>query len=255
MSAALGSGCMRQKKSGKYKTVRQTIVLDGIEMTVTKKKMKNLYIRVLPPDGTVRISAPLQMDDETIDRFAMSRLEWIRRQKSRLQQADVPVSYDSGEIHNLWGEPYILEVRSGGRGSVRTEENRIVLTAPAESTAEDREKICREWYRRELNKKVCSLREKCEGIVGEQANEWRTRYMRTRWGTCNVQKRRIWLSLELAEKPVQCLEYVMLHELTHLLERRHNTRFWKFMDRFCPEWRTIRARLNQREGRGWPGES
>lgn len=223
------------------------ILLDGISVSVIKKPIKNMYIRVLPPDGAVKISAPRAVSDEDVRRFAESKIEWIKKQRESFAHmpGEGEREYVTGEYCELWGHRYRLKVQEsdyGNRVSLSGEE--LVLRIKGENDAGRREKVLNEWYRRQMRQAVPALLKKCEGVVGVRAEEWHIKNMRTRWGTCNVREKRIWLNLQLAKKPPECLEYVIVHELVHLLERNHNKRFYGYMDQFYPGWREVRRRLN-----------
>lgn len=223
------------------------ILLDGISVSVIKKPIKNMYIRVLPPDGAVKISAPRAVSDEDVRRFAESKIEWIKKQRESFAHmpGEGEREYVTGEYCELWGHRYRLKVQEsdyGNRVSLSGEE--LVLRIKGENDAGRREKVLNEWYRRQMRQAVPALLKKCEGVVGVCAKEWHIKNMRTRWGTCNVREKRIWLNLQLAKKPPECLEYVIVHELVHLLERNHNKRFYGYMDQFYPGWREVRRRLN-----------
>ncbi len=224
-----------------------TIRLGNIEISVTKKKIKTLRMSVIPPDGKVKISAPLRASDEYIKSFALSRMEWIEKHQKKFQSRTEPSlhRYVSGEFHLFQGQPYILEVRYEEKkpGVLLHEDTLIVCVRPG-STMEKCRKTINDWYRSELKKQIPLLIEKWSQIVGEAPLEWGVKNMRTRWGSCNTGAKRIWLSLRLAEKPVLCLEYVVVHEMVHLLERGHGKAFTAHMDSVLPEWRIIRDDLN-----------
>lgn len=223
-------------------------VLAGIELLLIRKRIKNMYIRIMPPDGEVRLTAPLRASVDVLEKFVGKNSDWIlkKRGELRLRPVEIPSEYISGEKHFLWGRQYELSVELAEKNSVSVSDGRIMLGLVEMGTREKREKILTEWYRKELKAAVENCLHQCEMIAGKQASEWGVRNMRTRWGTCNVAKRRIWLNLQLAKKPKECLSYVILHELTHLYERHHNARFYGYMDKFCPGWREIRELLNRR---------
>ena len=219
------------------------IVIDGIPIAVEKKRIKNIYLRIRP-DGTVHLSAPRGMSEAAIRAFARSRAGWIQQHRQRLQPPPPPLQYVSGETLLLWGEPYPLRVVPGdGRGAATLREGTLFLYAGPESTRQERQAAVKSWYREQLLSAIPSVRQACEAIVGQRAAEVRVRDMRTRWGTCSVARRRIWLSLQLVQKPPACLRCVMTHELIHLLEPSHSPRFWTLMDRFCPDWREVHRLL------------
>ncbi|MBQ8633235.1 MAG: M48 family metallopeptidase [Lachnospiraceae bacterium] len=228
-------------------------------LTITRKKIKNMYLRV-HPDGTVTVSAPKRASDKVIWDFINSKTEWVLMQLEKLeerkkaeQQAGIKQpaesTYLSGEIHYYWGCPCKLLVKeTTGHSNVEFLENQqnILMHAPANSTTEQRKHLLEEFYRRELKAVVPHLLEKYVVIVGKSPEEWRIRNMKTRWGTCNTKEGRIWLSLNLAKKHPDCLDYVIVHELTHLHVPNHSKAFWARMDVYYPEWREVRKRLNER---------
>ena len=248
--------------------------LNNLPINITRKKIKNMYLRV-HPDGTITVSAPRRVSDKVIWDFIRSRTDWIVEQREKMlkRQNTVPmeeITYSTGEIHYLWGQPCRLLVEeTTGRGSAVFVENsglgelsvpedvtknvcdsavfgNIVLRVPKSSTIEQRKHLLEEFYRRELKAVIPHLMEKYVAIVGKSPAEWRIRSMKTKWGTCNVQDKRIWLALNLAKKHPQCLEYVIAHELTHLHEPNHSKAFWARMDVYYPKWREVRKLLNER---------
>lgn len=224
------------------------MVLSGITISVTKKSIKNMYIRVIPPDGKVQITAPYTVSDDSIRRFAISRIAWIKKQKKCFeeQSRQTKRQYIAGESYYLWGRRYRLDVQySNVRNQVYLAGGKLVLQVRKESTSKQRENVLNEWYREQMKQVVPNLLKKCENIVGVQVGEWHIKNMRTKWGTCNIEKKRIWLNLQLAKKTPECLEYVIIHELVHLLERNHNDKFCEYMNCFYPNWREVKNHLNQ----------
>lgn len=222
--------------------------IGNVSIAVTKKNIKNMYIRVLPPDGTVQITAPYSASDDAIRMFAVSRISWIKKQKQNFEEQarQTKRQYVTGESYYVWGRRYRLDVQySNIRNAVFLMDGRLILQVRSESTPEQREHVLNDWYREQLKSKLPEVIRKCEQIIGAQASEWRIKNMRTKWGTCNIDKKRIWLNLQLAKKTPECLDYVVTHELVHLLERSHNERFQKYMDAFYPDWRVIKETLNQ----------
>lgn len=218
------------------------MVLDGIEIKVDKKRIKNIYIRIKPPAGEVVISAPLHMRDEDIYSFAESKLEWIKNRRRKYEGAG-SLRLVSGEKIYLWGSPYALVIKEG-RGRAEASGESIIIYAPQDSSFEQRRAELNSLYRRELSKNISELAPQWEQRTGLFADEWRIRDMKTRWGSCNTVRRRIWLSLGLVEKPVCCLEYVIVHELCHLLVPNHGADFKALMDRFYPDWKKVKKLLN-----------
>ncbi len=218
------------------------MVLDGIEIKVDKKRIKNIYIRIKPPAGDVVISAPLHMRDEDIYIFAESKLAWIKNHRRKYEGA-VSRRLVSGEKLYLWGNPYTLVIKEG-RSRAETAGENIIIYVPQGSSFEQRQAALNEFYRRELLQKISELAPLWEQVTGLFADEWRVRDMQTRWGSCNTVRKRIWLSLKMAPYPVCCLEYVIVHELCHLLVPNHGADFKALMDRFCPEWKKVKRLLN-----------
>lgn len=221
----------------------------NIEALIVRKPIKNLHLAVLPPAGKVRISAPLSMKDDAIRTLLATRLGWIKRQqeKFRTQERQTPRDYVSGESHYYWGKRYRLVVLYEDKPagvSIKGKE-RLVLSVRPNSDRNKREQTMMDWYRRELRQVANGLIEQWQKSVGVPLKEWGIKRMKTRWGTCNQKAGRIWLNLELAKKPEQCLNYIIVHELTHLLEKKHNDRFRKYLDSFMPQWRQYREELNR----------
>ena len=216
---------------------------------VVRKNIKNLHISIHPPTGRVRVSAPMRFDDQAIRLAIISHLGWIRRkQRSFADQArQSKREMVTGESHYFGGQRFRLNViEQQGSPGVRLANNHTLelSTRPGADQSKRRE-ILDQWYRQHLRHEIPSLVERWEPTIGVKVAEWRIKRMKTRWGTCNMQARRIWLNLELAKKPPMCLEYVLVHEMVHLLERYHNDRFKAYMDQFMPQWRIYRDQLNQ----------
>lgn len=222
--------------------------IEEVEITVEKKNIKNIHLSVYPPIGSVRISVPKRVKDDDVRLFALRKLGWIRKQQKKFkeQERETPREFISAESHYFKGRRYLLEViESNEKPSVILKNKKILLKVRPNATLEKKQSVIDEWYRDYLKRISTELIEKWENIIGVKSNELGIKKMRTRWGTCNTQAKRIWLNLELAKKPVNCLEFVIVHELVHLLERTHNKRFIGFMDKFMPNWRHHRDELNQ----------
>lgn len=196
----------------------------------------------------MRVAAPLAVDDEAVRLAVVNKLAWIKRQRVRFQaQPRQSVRrMVSGESHYFLGQRYRLRVVEEGGAARLTLRGKatMLLNVPADSTLEKRQEILQDFYRTELKKLVPELLDKWQPVLGVKVNDWGIRRMKTKWGSCNIEARRIWLNLELAKKPVQCLEYIIVHELTHLLERHHNERFVQLLDQHLPQWRMLREELN-----------
>jgi len=217
------------------------IVVNDIDVQIIRKKIKNLHLRVYPPDGRVCVTAPMCINDEEV-RFAVrQRFVWIRAQQHRLAKMPpkIPCQMITGENHDYMGRTYSLDVieRQGRHEVVLKNNSRLLLYVRPGVNADKRALILNEWYRQEIKALIPELIRKWEPIMGVKVDDWGVKKMKTRWGTCNIGARRIWLNLELMKKPMACLEYVLVHEMVHLLERYHNQNFKAYMDHFLPEWR------------------
>lgn len=223
-----------------------TINISDIPIDVSKKNIKNMHLYVKPPNGNVMVSAPLSMSDEAIERFVRTKVNWIKQQVEKFdnQPRQSQREYISGETLFVWGKQYYLQTEYSNKNSLVLSGDKAVLTVRKESTALQREKFIREWYRDLLKAEINVLLAKCEKTTGLKATSWQTKYMTSRWGTCNTQSGKIWLNLQLAKKTPECLEYVIIHELAHLIEKNHNERFVSLMDKFMPMWREIKMTLN-----------
>jgi predicted metal-dependent hydrolase len=186
------------------------------------------------------------MDDEAIKCFAISKLDWIKKQRDKFKTQDkFSLEYKTGEIHCLFGKRYELEVvENNGRQFAELKDDHIILHVRKDSSFEKKEKLMQEFYREKLKGAVPEYIEKWEKIIGVSIESWAVKLMKTRWGTCNTRSRKIWINLELAKKNKLCLEYIVVHELTHLLERGHNKTFYNYMDGFLPDWKKIKKELN-----------
>ena len=225
------------------------IEVAGIPIEVVRKDIKNLHVGVYPPIGRVRVAAPLRFDDDALRMAVISRLPWIRRQQAeyRHQDRQSQREFVSGESHYFEGRRYRLDVlEHDGPPAVRLPNRATMeLRVRPRTGREKREEILERWYRQQLRARVPALLEKWEPKLGVQACEVRIKKMKTRWGTCNSEVGRIWLNLELAKKPPVCTEYIVVHELVHLVERSHNGRFRDLMDHALPQWSLYRDQLNQ----------
>ncbi|MDK8253319.1 MAG: SprT family zinc-dependent metalloprotease [Dialister micraerophilus] len=222
-------------------------LIGGVEVKITKKSnIKNLYIRVNPPEGNVTLSAPLNYLDDEIRLFVLKKLPEINavRLRMRSQVRQTKREFISGESHYLWGKPYRLDVEVGtNKYSIKKMPNKILFSVPEGASAEHKEKIFNEWYRSELKRVLQGLIPSVEERMNFGANEYRIKDMKTRWGTCNIDKKRIWLNLQLAKKPIECLEYVLVHEMVHLLEKNHTHRFNALVSEYYPTWKDVEKTL------------
>lgn len=234
---------------GAAKEISSQISVGDYRIEVLRKNIKNLHLSVHPPTGRIRISVPRQMDDESIRRYVVSKLAWIIKHLTGFEQVErhPHKDYISGESHYLEGKRYLLNVIPDSRI------NRICLRdgvyidlyEKPGTPIRHRPLMIREWYRARLKARVEPLINKWQDIIGVQINAWAIKQMKTRWGTCNILARRVWINLELAKKPDDSLEYIIVHELLHLLEKRHNDNFKALMDRYLPDWRVRKEVLNR----------
>lgn len=228
--------------------MKKTITIDDIEIKLTKKKIKNIRLSVHPPHGEVRISAPFSVKDKTIRSFVLEKLEWIKTQQNKFKNSKVAAlpSYLAGESHYFLGNKYVLNMININKNPSKVElrEGYIDLYIKVGCTKEQRERLLKEWYRKQLKERISALIAKWEPIMGVKVEEFGVKQMKTRWGTCNTSAKRIWINLELAKKSPDCLEYIVVHEMVHLLERNHNEKFNAYMNQFLPHWPSIKAQLN-----------
>jgi predicted metal-dependent hydrolase len=230
-------------------TDRHSITVSDLSVEVVRKNIKNLHLGVYPPLGRVRVAAPLAISDDAVRLAVVGKLGWIKRQRAQFQAQPRQSQRRmvSGESHYFMGQRYRLRVVEG------TVPMRVVLRGKAaldlfvrpDTSTERREELLQAFYRAELKILIPTLLDKWQPILGVEANAWGIKKMKTKWGTCNIAARRVWLNLELAKKPIQCLEYILVHELLHLIERHHNDRFRGLMDQYLPQWQTHRDELNR----------
>lgn len=224
-----------------------TLTLGDIRVDVVLKDIKNVHLSVHPPNGRVRIAAPTRMELSNIRLYAISKLDWIKSQQRKLkaQQRETPREYLERESHYVWGKRYLLEVHeSDAPSSIELKHRKLRLTVRPGTPEEKREQIMDRWYRDQAKCEAGKLIHKWEPIIGVKANGFYVQRMKTRWGSCNTNARTIRLNTELAKKPLECLEYIVVHELVHLLERTHNDRFRGYMENFLPNWQHVRRQLN-----------
>ena len=221
--------------------------IGNLSVEVRRKAIKNLHIIVLPPSGAVRVSAPLKMSDDAVRMAVASRLLWIKKQQRSFENQAREPAHEmlSGESHYLWGKRYLLEVLpTRGKHRVEVEHRKIKLFVRPNTDLKNQIAVIETFYRNELKREIAQLLVKWQPQMGVIAKRFGVKKMKTLWGSCNTDTASIWLNLELAKKPPECLEYVVVHELTHLLERHHNARFMAHMDNFLPNWQIIKQRLN-----------
>ncbi len=229
-------------------TNHNTIELGDISLDVIHKDIKNIHLSVHPPLGRVTISAPLQMDLESIRLFSISKLGWIRKQQAKLknQKRETAREYVTRESHYYLGQRYLLKVIEQNQApKVILKHNTIELYLRKGASVEQREEVLQSWYRQQLRELIPQYIAKLEKKMNVKVAEVCIRTMKTKWGTCNVKAKRIWLNTELAKKPIESIEYILVHEMAHLLERNHNEKFIFYMDKFLPKWKHLREKLNR----------
>lgn len=219
-----------------------------LEIQLHRKAIKNLHLSVLPPDGCVRVSAPLMMTDTAIRMAVISRIPWIRKQQSSFinQSRQSAREMVNGECHYVWGRKYRLNiVYSTGQHRIEfANANRLDMYVRSETSMQNKNKLIEIFYRQLLQERLNHLCSSLMPKIGVTPDFIRIRKMKTRWGSSNPSSKRIWINLELAKKPVECLEFILVHELVHLIERHHNERFVMYMDQFLPQWRERKILLN-----------
>ena len=224
------------------------VVIGDIPVDVVLKDIRNIHLSVHPPAGRVRLSAPVGMDIDTLRLYAISRLGWIKKQQRKLrgQERETPREYLNRESHYLWGKRYLLKiVEREAPSAVDVQHSAILLYIRPDASQEKKQSLLDAWYRKQLKAAIPDLIALWEKRVVVRVNEFGIKKMKTKWGTCNPDARRIWVNLELAKKPKECLEYIVVHEMVHLLENHHNERFMALMDDILPKWRSLRDDLNR----------
>ncbi len=235
-----------------YLTVR------GISVDVVYKDIKNLHIGVYPPVGRVRVAAPKSLDEEHVRLAVVQRLPWIKRQRDQLQavQRQSEREMITGESHYVWGGRYRLKViERPGRAHLELDGDRLLLYMPPGTDVDRRRQLLDRWYRDQLRSAIPGLIAAWEPVLNVSVPQWTIRRMKTKWGSCNRKSGHIWFNVELAKKHPDCLEYIVVHEMTHHLERNHGQRFSTLMDGFLPDWRSRRDQLNLAPlaHEEWPG--
>ena len=224
----------------------QQMKVGGIQVDIVKKDIKNLHLAVYPPSGRVRIAVPLRVNDESIRLLIVSKLSWIKKQQKKFaeQERQSEREYVTRESHYYQGRRYLLNVNEDEERNAVVIKNKRVIDLRVKH-GYSKEEIMKEWYRAQLKKEIQPLLKKWQKKIGVEASYCGVRLMKTKWGSCNISEKRIWINLELAKKPKQCLEYIIVHELVHLLERHHNDRYKKLMDTYIPQWRAYKDELNR----------
>ena len=228
--------------------MRDTLNLGDFQAEVTRKAIKHVHLSVLPPAGKVRVAAPAHVPLETIRLFVIAKLAWIRQQqrKLRAQEREAPRDYLAKESHHVWGKRYLLELsHADAAPAVNLSPRKLHLRVRPDADAARCEAVLAAWYRQQLHQAVPALLAKWEPVLGVKTRRVHVQRMKTKWGSCTATTRDIRLNTDLAKKPPECLEYILVHELVHLLEPSHNQTFVGLMDLFLPHWQQLRRRLNR----------
>lgn len=229
--------------------IKKEIKVSNLLVEIVRKDIKNLHLGVYPPSGRVRVAVPLKTSDESIRLLIISKLSWIKKQQTKFlaQERQTKRDYISGESHYFLGRRYLLnviDIEPVPRIEIKRKTQMHMYIEP-NSSLKHREKLLDNWYRLEINKQITPLLEKWSKIIGVRVNDVSVRKMKTKWGTCNSKLKKIRLNLELIKKPVHCLEYVLVHELIHLLEKKHSDKFQEHMNKYLPKWKQLKQELNK----------
>ncbi|MBT3052893.1 MAG: M48 family metallopeptidase [Candidatus Thiodiazotropha sp. (ex Codakia orbicularis)] len=228
-------------------TGKPMIIVSDIPVEIVRKNIKNIHLAIYPPDGKVRISVPQSITDDNVRLAIVSKLSWIKKRQDEFkkQPRQYERFYVSGESHYYQGRRYILDVvERHGKHSFHLKSNaRMLLRVNPGTSKENRSLAVNNWYRQQLKRDISRLLEKWQPVIGKEVSSWGVKKMKTKWGSCNIADRRIWINLELAKKSPACLEYILVHELVHLHERHHNDNFKRLMDTCLPHWRQSREVL------------
>ena len=254
MFKALGKNLFKNSKKSKkkYDTIKviqkKQIDVGNVRIDVEFKNIKNINLKVHNPSGKVSISAPENADMKYLQQFAVSKLDWIQKhqEKISIHSPKYQKEFITGENHYFLGKVYTLEViESHCKSKIQLDSDRIIMIIPFGTICEQKQKYLDEWYRFQLKMLLPDLISKWEKVIKVKINEFGVKKMKTKWGTCNRTAKRIWLNLDLVKKPVEVIEYILVHELVHLLERYHNKRFYGFLSQFLPDWKILKEELNK----------
>lgn len=229
-------------------TGSEDIFIGGIEVQVNRKAIKNLHLSVLPPHGRVRLSVPHGTSEQAIRLAIINKLVWIKQQQTDFAAQPRQSSREmvSGESHYLWGKRYRLSIvdTTGKHAVTEKGVTKLELAVTKNTSVDNRLKLLNGFYRMRMQESIAKLLPHWQIKLGVESNDIGIKKMKTKWGSCNIQAKRLWLNLELAKKPAECMEYILVHELVHLIERHHNDRFRTIMDKNMSDWRERRNLLN-----------
>lgn len=219
-----------------------------LKIEIVKKDIKNIHLAVYPPLGRVRLTSPKDINDSTIRLYAISKLSWIKKQQRNFKKRDRESqrNYIGRESHYFFGKRFLLKLNEVELPAKVLIKNKtyLELTVRPDTSRDRKEKLLEEFYRVELKKRIPELIEKWEKKIGVKVSSWGVKKMTTKWGTCNREAKRIWINLELAKKPIECLEYIIVHEIMHIIERHHNDKFMSLMTKHLPRWKQLKNELN-----------
>lgn len=219
--------------------------LGELVIEIRRKPIKNIHLRIYPPDGQVKVSAPQQIPLDTVKKFIETKRDWIYSQRIRCLKlpSQAVLNFESGEQYLYLGTAHTLKLYQSVKQKIVIEPGTLHCHFKPDSLQTEKQKFLDNWLRQQMNFLLSPLIAKWQSIIGVQVGSWGVRVMKTRWGSCNPTKKRIWLNLNLIKKNIICMEYVLIHEMVHLLEASHNKRFYAFMDQFLPQWRDIQKLL------------
>lgn len=222
------------------------IVVSGLEIAIERKDIKNLHIGVYPPNGKIRVATPLKLNDEAVRLAVISRLSWIKKQQQSFlnQPRQTKREMVSGESHYLFGKRYLLDVKyENTKHLIIKKHSKLLISVKENTTRENRLKVLEKYYREHLNIELEKFIEKWKNIIGVNIDSWKIQKMKTKWGSCNIEDKRLLFNLELAKVPVECIEYIVVHEMIHLQERHHNDNFKALMDKYISDWQSRKEEL------------
>ncbi|WP_036459485.1 YgjP family zinc-dependent metalloprotease [[Mycoplasma] imitans] len=233
----------------KIKTINKILMIAGFKVNVTKKQgVKNVYLKVKPPLGDIFVSCSYNSSDQAIIDFVLSKHNFlIKARRSVLSNSkQFYNNFETGEEIYLWGEKFsLMIIDTKGRPKIEIQDNCILFNVDKNLHKNVKAKIFDNWSRKSLMYEMNKLIDGLEATIGVKANEYRIKNMKTKWGTCNVDKKRIWISLRLVKKPLVCLLYVLIHEMVHLIEQNHTKKFYKIVEQFLPNWKEINKLLKK----------
>lgn len=224
-----------------------TLQIGSVKIKVTFKEIKNLHLSVHPPFGEVTISSPTFYDLEKVKIYAATKLSWIKREQAKIksQEREEPKLMITQESHQFLGKRYLLKVNQANKPKIILKHNNLEIYALPNATLEQKKKTLFNWYKKELEVVISKLIMAYAKEMNISNINFGIRQMKTKWGSCNIEKRMLWFNIELAKKPIECIEYIVVHEMVHLLERNHNKNFIILMDRYFPNWRIHKKILNE----------